>query len=208
MLHLKQLEAITETELKALISAQVREGQMIDYKREINLKPIKAKLELVRDISSFANASGGDLVFGISEADGLPLEVLGIEPTDFEELEAQILQSCRSHLDPAVNGIRTRAIPLTNGGYVSVVRIPKTWNAPHMVMMECENKCWTRDQSGKRGMDILDLRQAMAYSDGVAQRMKRFRTERVASAIVHGRTLYADVHMSKREWRRELELGN
>src|SRR5437868_6490761 len=98
MLHLKHLEDITEADLQALTSIPVREGQLIDYKRDINLTIPKAKTELVRDVSSFANASGGDIVIGMTEDDGVPKELIGIKTTDFEALEQQILQVCRAQL--------------------------------------------------------------------------------------------------------------
>jgi hypothetical protein len=156
---------------------------MIDYKRDINLAPAKAKTEFVRDVSSFANASGGNILIGMDEAEGLPTALTGIAKIDFEDLETQILQTCRAHIDPAINGIQIKPIQLSSGMFAVVVRIPKTWNSPHMVVMDGENRCWTRDQSGKRAMDIPDLRQALAYSEGAAERMKKFRMERLGNLM-------------------------
>jgi hypothetical protein len=183
VLHLKQIETIVEDDLLALIKAQVREGQRIDYKREINLSVPKSKHEFLRDVSSFANASGGDLVCGMEEVDGLPTSLYGIAKTDFENLQQQISQICRSNLDPSLVGIRAMPVALKDGRFALVIRIPKTWNSPHMVMMDGENRCWTRDQSGKRMMEIPDLKQAIAFSENAAMRMKKFRMERIGNFV-------------------------
>lgn len=183
MLHLRRLENITEADLISLKESEVREGQLIDYKRAINLGTKEAKIELLKDISSFANASGGDLAYGMEETNGLPTALCGLLIPDFEALEKQILQLVRSHLKPSVAGLRIRVLSLISGTAALIVRIPKTWNGPHMVIMGGENRCWTRDHSGKRAMDIDDLKQVIAYSQGAAHQMKQFRMERIGNLI-------------------------
>ena len=37
------------------------------YKRELNLKTQKDKIEIAKDISSFANTEGGCLIYGVDE---------------------------------------------------------------------------------------------------------------------------------------------
>lgn len=182
MLHLYKLEDIAEPHLEALIKEGVREGALIDYKRAINLKESAAKAELLRDVSSFANSAGGHIVIGVEEERGLPICLDGIS-ADFEKLEQQINQILRTHIDPPVTAFRMRAVPLAKGTFVFLLRIDKAWNGPHMVMMDGENRCWTRDHSGKRMMDIPDLKQALAFSEGAAERMKKFRTGRIADVL-------------------------
>lgn len=186
MLHLQRLEDINEAHLDALVAEGVREGTRIDYKRAINTKEPGAKAELCRDISSFANAAGGDYVIGMDEDDGLPTSLDGIN-ADFEMLEQQINQTLRSHIDPPVTGLRMRPVTLDKGTFAFVIRIPKTWNGPHMVTFDGENRFWTRDNSGKRMMDVQDVRQLIMLSEGAAQRMKRFRMEQIGN-IVAGET--------------------
>jgi len=184
MLHLRRFEDIAEADLEALIQEKIREGTQIDYKRAINLQTDGAKAELVRDVSSFANAAGGHMVIGMDETSGLPKGITGLPAsTDFERLEQQILQTCRAHINPPITTMRMRAILLKSGANAFVIRIDKTWNGPHMVTMDKENRCWTRDHSGKRPMDVPDLRQAIAFSEGAASRMKQFRMERVGNII-------------------------
>ena len=66
----KKLDDIKESDLKMLVDDRVREGKTIEYKTSLNLKNEKNKLEFLKNVSSFANASGGDLIYGIKEGSG------------------------------------------------------------------------------------------------------------------------------------------
>ena len=76
------------TWLKSLITRKAPESDYLDYKVSINTQ--KEKIELCKDITSFANESGGALLYGIPEEDqnGVPvpkdISECGIEvPYDF-----------------------------------------------------------------------------------------------------------------------------
>src|SRR5207253_11497460 len=56
--------------LQSLIVSEIPEGQAIEYKSTINISDDKAKKNLCAEVASFANASGGDIVFGIAEKGG------------------------------------------------------------------------------------------------------------------------------------------
>jgi len=72
---LKLLNAITEEDLQSLITNGVAEGRTIDYKRDLPGNSDGDKKEFLADVSSFANTGGGDLVFGMDEAGGLPTRI-------------------------------------------------------------------------------------------------------------------------------------
>lgn len=73
---------ITESDLQSLIVNAVPEGKTIEYKQQLQINLDSEKKEFLADVSSFANASGGDLIIGISEEEGNPKELLGIEIDD------------------------------------------------------------------------------------------------------------------------------
>ena len=57
----------------------VRESRQIDYKREWKMATDGDRREFLYDVASFANSGGGDLLYGISEEDGVPQAVVGLE---------------------------------------------------------------------------------------------------------------------------------
>jgi predicted HTH transcriptional regulator len=69
------LESIKESDLQALVDNQVSERKTIEYKEALSGNADGDKKEFLADVSSFANASGGDLIYGIKEQSGVPIEL-------------------------------------------------------------------------------------------------------------------------------------
>jgi predicted HTH transcriptional regulator len=80
----KRLAALTAEDVQDLVAARVPEGRRIEYKQKLPGRNDADKREFLADISAFANSSGGDLLFGIKEEDGLPIGIPGINPSVLE----------------------------------------------------------------------------------------------------------------------------
>jgi predicted HTH transcriptional regulator len=83
-------------DIERLISDGVREDKSIEYKRDIP----RDRAELLKDVSAFANASGGDLVFGIAEEKGLPTQIVGLSLPDPDAEVLRLLQIIQTGLQP------------------------------------------------------------------------------------------------------------
>ncbi len=59
-----------EEDLQALVDNSVLECKTIEYKQALPSNSESGKKEFLADVSSFANASGGDLIYGVSESKG------------------------------------------------------------------------------------------------------------------------------------------
>jgi predicted HTH transcriptional regulator len=92
----KAFDQIKEHDLQSLVYNGVLEGKTIEYKQELTISLDREKKEFLADVSSFANASGGDLIYGIVEDrdTGAPKSLEGIPIQNEDELirklEAQI----------------------------------------------------------------------------------------------------------------------
>lgn len=87
----KDIDQITEANLKELIENSIAERKTIEYKRELPGNKDSDKKEFLADVSSFANASRGDIIYGIKEENSLPKEVRGLE-LDAGGVEREILR--------------------------------------------------------------------------------------------------------------------
>ena len=107
-----------------------REGYHLDFKGEIG-KPDKAKKELAKDISAFANASGGFLIIGVDKK----YQIVGIENTiQNKSIDEWINQILNSNIDPQVFYFDPRIIPIPSSEKVIVViHIPESTKKPHIV---------------------------------------------------------------------------
>jgi predicted HTH transcriptional regulator len=125
---------ISERDLRDQIQAGVPEGILVDYKRDLYGRSDADVKEFLKDVSSFANTAGSHLIIGIDEAAGVPTAIAALSGINPDQ-ELQHLESlARDGLEPRVVGLRMKAVPISSGGFVIVLRIPKSWNPPHRVM--------------------------------------------------------------------------
>ena len=120
----------------------MKENLHLEYKASdlLDKRDDKKKLEMARDISTFANADGGQIVYGMTEneehePDGLDV---GVDSKDFPEIWfEQVLQQ---HVTPLLTTVRPRQIPLSTGRVAVVVDIPATDGErpkPQLVFLLC-----------------------------------------------------------------------
>lgn len=122
-------DELNEQHLRSLIESAVAERRTVEYKRELPGGGDEAKREFLADSSSFANAAGGDLLYGIEEQEGVPTAILPLKLNpDQETLRWE--QAIRDGISPRVPGVRVRAISVS-GGHVLLIRIPRSWAGPH-----------------------------------------------------------------------------
>lgn len=173
------LNQITDAPLSALIKAGAAESLHIEYKRETYGGNDDARREFLADISSFANSLGGDLVIGMAASKGVPT---GFCPFT-GDADAEVLrleQMARDGLAPRVANLRIVAVSLSQGGYVIVLRIPKSYNPPHRVIFKNSGRFWARSSAGKFEPNVEELRQVFVELPLIGDRVRSFRTERTA----------------------------
>src|SRR5579864_5364084 len=176
----KPLERISEDDILALITNGVTEGRTIDYKRELPGNSDSEKKEFLADVSSFANTSGGDLVFGMDEAQGLPTRLNGVQSANVD-LEIQRIDSIlASGLDPRIR-YAARAIPLQSRLKALIIRIQRSWIGPHRVIYKGNDKFYGRNSAGKYPLDVNELRSAFTFSTAISERIRAFRVDRIIS---------------------------
>ena len=178
----KSFDVINKSDINALISNEVRESRTIDYKKELPGKTDDEKKELLADISSFANAGGGDIVFGVEEEEGIPKKAEGVTG-DLDAEKLRIESIIRDGLQPRITGIGIKIVEGFSKGSVLVVRVPKSWNAPHMVTFKNTSKFFTRNSAGKFQMDVMEIKNAFLQSQELPERIRRFRDERLGKII-------------------------
>jgi len=179
----KPLDAIKAADILALVENREEERRTIDFKRELPGNADKDKAELRADVSSFANASGGDLIFGVSEETSAATAVPGLPNVDADSEIRRIESVIQSGVDPRVPGVDSRKIDMAEGGPVIVVRVPKSWRGPHFVKINDNLRMYGRNSKGKYIFDSTEIRSAFAPSEQLPERIRRWRDDRLAKVI-------------------------
>ena len=68
----KPLSQITFADIERVVAEKWPEGKTLDYKRDPYGNKDDDKKELLKDVSSFANTQGGDILIGVDEDKGVP----------------------------------------------------------------------------------------------------------------------------------------
>lgn len=176
----KPLDALDETDLQSLVDSQVSERKTIEYKSALPSDKENEKKEFLADVSSFANASGGQLIFGIEEKNGVPTKLVGLEIANADEAVRRLDDIVRQGIQPRIPGHQTHAITLQNGRFAIVMRIPRSWNAPHMITYQQWSRFYSRTSNGKYPLDVGEIRSAFLRSETQAERIRGLRADRLA----------------------------
>lgn len=175
----KQIEAIDASDLQVLVINQVMENRALEYKEALPGNSDDDKRELLADVSAFANASGGDLLYGIREDAGIAIEVCGLEVSDTDAEALRLQNIIRSGLDPKIPRVLIQSIPVENNRVVFLVRIFRSWALPHMVTFKNLSRFYKRHSNGREQLDVREIRDAFLFADTITERIRTFRHERL-----------------------------
>lgn len=152
----------SEQRLKMLILGRIEENSELEYKRAAALdrNDQKKKAEISKDVSAFANSSGGTLIYGIAEGTG-PEEHMpvALDPVNRAQYSKEWLEQIISSIQPKIEGINI--IPVTIGAELNkvcyVVQIPESTTAHQAV----DNRYYKRGNFMAEAMKDYELRLVM-----------------------------------------------
>jgi len=168
----------------------VVEGRTIEYKEQLPGGADDDKREFLADASSFANAGGGDLIFGVREnrdaagkPTGIPEATVGLAGSNADGEMRRLEDMLRAGIDPRIPAIRIKHVDGFPSGPVILLRVPKSWASPHMVIFKNLSRFFSRTSAGKHQLDVREIRAAFLASEGSREKIRRFRDERLARIV-------------------------
>ena len=177
----KNLPEISSADIQALVENAACESTTLEFKRDLPGSGDEAKREFLADISALANTSGGDLLYGVAEENGCASAITGIGTQDTDGELLRLSNILNSGLEPRIR--YTPLIIQCAEETVLVLRVEKSWNAPHRVVFKSYDRFFGRNAAGKYPLDVQQLRRAFVENSTVAERMRNFRADRLASII-------------------------
>ncbi len=110
-LFLTRFEDINKDAIDTLVRTGAREDRHLDYKQDLPGQAAvfsdQKKAEFLADVAAFANAGGGDVVFGVEEAKdangvatGMPAGALGLRNLNLDATSRRLQEIIDNGLDP------------------------------------------------------------------------------------------------------------
>ena len=184
----KELEQITEEDLQRLVINKVVENRTLEYKEELPKKTNEEKIKFYKEISSFANALGGDIIYGISENSEtrVPEKVKGLDVESVDEEIARLSSMISNGIEPRIiPAPKMQSVKLSNEKTVIIIRLYRSWTAPHRICFDKNHRFWIRDNNSKHEMDITELRNAFNLSGNMEERIQKFRMDRMQKILAN-----------------------
>jgi len=178
----KKFEEINQADLENLIAFQFREGKFVDYKREPSLAKPLDKKEFLADVSSFANTSGGHLLIGMEENNGVPTAISPINLNNPDQEIARLDHLSGAGIRPRIYGLKIHPVKIGEK-YVLVIRVPKSWQGLHMITFDGHDRFYGRNSHGKYPLDVEEIRGAFSLFESGYDRIRNFRADRIAKII-------------------------
>src|SRR5262245_7743403 len=105
----ERIDDIKKSTIDSLVANSVTERRTLDYKEFLPGGTDDDKREFLSDVASFANASGGDIVYGVGDerdengrATGIPRSAEGLGVSNIGEHKARLEASARDGIAPRI----------------------------------------------------------------------------------------------------------
>jgi hypothetical protein len=190
----KNLEEINQTDLEAVVEQKPAEWKTIEYKQTLLIETDSARKKFLSQVSSFANALGGHLIYGIRATNGVPQELCGLGLENADGMVLRLEDILRSGIRPRIPGVLIRAVPVEADKFAIVIRVQKSWLRPHQVVFNNEFRFYSRASNGKYVVDVDELRNVFTLSETAAERIRNFRADRLAQLIANDTSVRLDAN--------------
>ncbi len=169
----KEFEDIVLEDIENLVKNKVAENICLDYKSQNYGVSNGNKRELLKDITAFANSSGGDLIIGISDDKyNQANNLCGIATTNIAAEVNRIEQIIFNGTEPKLNTIKIKYFKLNNDRFIIFIRVQASPLFPHMISFQRTNKFYIRKSDKNILLDAYELRNIFLKSENIIENIK------------------------------------
>lgn len=154
----------TKQRLEQMITDGVEENLSLDYKSAAALSKNdeRKKTEITKDVSSFANSSGGILIYGIAEFEDEPRKHLPerLDPIQRSEISKEWLDQVIQAIQPRIEGAVVHPVTISELGNTVcyVVEVPQS----HTAHMARDHRYHKRHNFTTAQMEDYEVRDVMS----------------------------------------------
>lgn len=176
-LEQSNFDRVEVQDLQGLIDLHIAEGRSLEFKgaqyRWAEQRD-QARAEFAKDVSAMANTAGGHLIIGMRSEEGAASELVGMADLDSDAEILRMEGILQAGVQPRIYGVRMRGLRLADGRQALVLRIPRSFNAPHQVIVNGVNKFYLRNSAGCYEASVEDLRMLFTATSDFQERFHAF----------------------------------
>lgn len=177
----KEFDDININDIEFLVDNKVAEGLLLDYKVQNYSRTNNGKKELLKDITAFANSSGGDLIIGVGDDRYNQASFIsGIETNNIAEEVNRIEQIVYSGTEPKLNSFKVKYLKLDDGKYIIIVRVEASPLFPHMISFQKNNRFYIRKSDKNILLDAYELKNIFLKSENIFENIKNENKKRIS----------------------------
>lgn len=176
-------------DLRALIDNEEREARRLEYKLTLPGETHEEKKKFLWAVSSFANAGGGYLLYGIRERrdpdgqpTGIPEAIVGLPDANLDQEMRRLENLIRTCIMRRIPGVRL--LPIVDPEDpalppVLAIWIPNSSAKLHMVTYQGHIWFYSRNSNGKYQLNVDEIRAGFLASEAARDKIRHFRQERL-----------------------------
>jgi predicted HTH transcriptional regulator len=126
--------------IEGLIDEKEEESKILEYKSSLQIGTRTDHKELCKDVTAFANAAGGLILYGIEEETdengkptGKPKEVCGLGEMNADTEILRVQEILLRGIDPRLTPPAHITAYRVKGKQVIALRVYRSWSSPHMI---------------------------------------------------------------------------
>jgi hypothetical protein len=133
----RNLNEISEADLQRLVTDGAQDGEAFSFSADLDLYDKDANRAMLQKVASYANRRGGDIIFGIEAgADRRAKAVVPLKSYNPSHDDTRIKTLVFENIFFPRISLCIRAVPLSSGGIVLIVRVWKSNFAPRHFVFE------------------------------------------------------------------------
>jgi hypothetical protein len=189
-------DRIDASTLQAMCDAGAPESPTLDFK---HIAPLKQRddpgNEFAKDVCAFANADGGDLVYGIASRDDCAEALAPLTGETADACKRRLSEVIANHVEPRIANVRFKDVAIGDSGFALLVRVPRSFDAPHRFKvrprdgMPAHHRFVARSDTGTQDMDYAQLRDAFGRTATLVEKARSFKAERLRLMTDEGQLL-------------------
>ena len=159
------------------------ESPTLDFKRLAPMKTDEGRTEFLKDVCAFANAEGGDLLYGVSTVNDVASSIVLISAEAPDALKRRLTGYLDAEVQPRVS-VEMQEVHAPLDGFVLLVRVHRSFAGPHRFRVHGSHipdhhRFVARSGTGTIDMDYPQLRAAFDRTSSLLSAGRRFRDQRL-----------------------------